>query len=320
MIAERFYQKAYRSQLDRDLSELLAPLAKNNVSLYFPFFANTFPIACHYYDYLKAAAKDPEQYIKLARWGDDRLGKQAGDGNTTWYCTVQEKPEGLSSVPIGVYQPQWMFAAFNLQTSEVWNSLGGGKREVSFAEMKDFEIWEIFTEIPKQAEALLNAFEIAPDKRVLVAPESEGTWCDERHLEKETLRLFLYGAPLTTYFLRKTQHYIPLRINGDKISSQTPVNTAFDTVMAAKFDGDGAGRESVVDCLTKYHAKLFEAARQERDGADAGGQFRSVQYHYNRVARALQHRSSFLSSQDFAKCLADHHDYPPTAPQSAVAL
>jgi hypothetical protein len=180
-------------------------------------------------------------------------------------------------------------------------------RKVVAALVKEeaFEFFEVFTEIPDQANALFeqlfDGFNFQLEKHYQIIETSNIRWLlDETHLTQNTLRLFLYGAPLTSYFERKQQRFIPFNVNVDGAQQ------SFETVVAIM--GHLTARKAIRDAIYSYHKLLYEAAKEEEKTDQQS--FRAIQYYYNRVARLLQHRSSFPSSQEFAKCLADHHQPP----------
>jgi hypothetical protein len=312
---------AFRSELDKELIRRLSPLRTHEAVVHFPFFANTFPLAFHYFCRLKDGGATEDQInrkIKLILWGDERhlIEDKEQQLPLIVYSTTSaiENIRYLDKVHVTNFLPKLVFSEFNLRA---WNASGLAKKhhEPAQKQFKDvmaafvnedaFEFYEVFTEIPDQAKALFEQLfkglnlELGKDYDVIGTKDAKWLF-DETHLERNTLRLFLYGAPLTSYFDRKRQRYIPFNVKLDGAKK------SFETVVAIK--GNPAERKAIHKAIDDYHTLLYEAANEERE-ADRQS-FRAVQFHYNRVARLLQHRSSFPSSQEYAKCLADHHQLP----------
>jgi len=313
--------RAFRSKLDDELIVTLAPLLIHKAVVCFPFFANTFPLVFHYFCLLRSAnisANLTDRRIKLISWGDERRLIKYKRSQTPLVVYSTEKDignaEGITKVHVTKFLPKYIFSEFNLRlwnashrTIEADETTQPDIRKVVAALHKEnsFEYFEVFTEIPAQAKALagelFESLDLKEGTHYNVFDLTKATrFFDESHLLKKTLRLFLYGAPLTRYFLRKKQRYIPFEvtINGAEDS--------FETVVAVK--GNPSVREAISNAICIYHRTLYDAAKKEKEREQQS--FRAVQYHYNRVARLLQHRSSFPSSLEYAKCLADHHQPP----------
>jgi hypothetical protein len=137
--------------------------------------------------------------------------------------------------------------------------------------------------------------------RIIDPTKAESILPVEEHLRSNTLRLFLYGAPLTSYLRRKRQRYIPF-----KVETLEGAEASFRTVMVIT-GATKKVRAIIRRAVARYHNHLYSAAGVEQENQH---NFRAVQYNYNRVARLLQHRSSFLSSFDYAECLSVHHKNP----------
>jgi hypothetical protein len=317
-------QQVFTSDVDEKLIKLLAPLRKHKAVLHFPFFANTFPLAFHYSKSLKRArlAEDVDKRVQLISWAnEDALPKRGAPEPHIFFSSriAAERYATSATASTVVYEkittfkPCWVFAEFNLRVfaERAKKIERDGVNPGSTIDLKEFvndkkcrlkfDHVEIFTEIPEQADVLFeNVFSGVNMGRTVIT-SSAATLLDDTHLRKNSLRLFLYGAPLTAYLLRKKQHYIPFNVglNG--------VKDVFETVIVV----EGVNVEIVAEISTavkKYHDVLYDSAARALPFNDDA--FRAVQYHYNRAARQLQHRSSFLSAREYAQCLHEHHQAP----------
>ena len=316
MIAKTENVKAFRSELDKELIEKLFPLQKHGATVYFPFFANTFPLAFHYSCLLadNEARDQIDQRIKLISWGDERrfVKRKIPRSPLVFYSTLKTigKATNLTPVLVTDFLPCLVFSEFNLKVWAVSNppEEGGESPKANLKDIvkvlvqeKTFDNFEVFTEIPEQAKALFKELFGELNLKYDIVETTSAKWLfDETHLCQNTLRLFLYGAPLTNYLSHKRQRFIPFKVRLDG------ARESFLTVIAVK--GADKARKAIAKAMEEYHCRLYKAAQEETENDRQA--FRTVQYHYNRVARLLQHRSSFLSSQEYAKCLAEHHQAP----------
>lgn len=325
--------EVFRSELDKTLCNDLAPLIEHGVEIRVPFFANTFPLAFHYASILESnrgTSRQLNHRIKFISWAKETSQFRRSKGPPLVYYSTEDKAptdEQTDTVCVTDFQPRWIFSEFNLtiwaERTRLAKNLGmpSESTEIEFGQishtLKDVHFFEVFTEIPTQAKALfplilkgckqhLEPSYLEPQKAHSILPMGD-------HLRNNTLRFFLYGAPLTSYFLRKRQRYIPFKV--DKLNS---AESSFRTVVVVR-GGDENKRKQIIAALGRYHSNLYKTANAELK--DDRLNFRAVQYNYNRIARLLQHRSSFPSSIDYAKCLDAHHKNPietnqPTAPHA----
>jgi hypothetical protein len=297
----------------------LGDVAAHDAIVCFPFFANTLPLAFHYFHALVRAGKDPADRIQLYEWGDQERILHAHAARKAapplvFYASAAETYDDrpIDRVPIGTYSPGAVFTEMNLMIWEARARLVTDARAtqpIPFSQIapvvsEEFSHVEVFSDIQPQAEALLapllrgtGANHQGP--RFLGSRHAITAVFDDEHTWKRSLRIFLYGGPMTLYLRKKRSRYIPFAISPQELGE------AFSTVVAISAH-DGV-RAEIHRAIKDYHVRLDDAATTEVSDADSSiMSFRAIQYYYNRLARLLAHRSSFPSSFEYARCIVEH--------------
>lgn len=335
------------TEWDRDMAALLAPFAKREEPpvLRYHLFANTFPLAYHYFWALrKAGRKDPARFLrygsgfvtpKRMEWG---YATRTGAGTRV-----------VCSVPVTRFKPCSAFVERNLWTSALWRDLKSAIPEPDRSPALESFLrcvpdlsprvdWVIvYSEIPELGAFVsrlveksvagskackVGVFSLASrgathgagvrrtktDKNV--APASRWSHVAppvpmEILESRSPLRLFVYGGPLSTYFGRKTTRYLELELDGDAAEEAQELETVF----VVDEEAYSSQRQSIV----LYHEML-----RSNDGENGKCKpFSSVYRAFNEVAWLLQSRASFLTADEFRKCIVKHHGSPS---ESAVVL
>jgi hypothetical protein len=321
---------AFLSDLDTRLMDTIRPLGDHGAELYFPFFANTFPLAFHYASLLKRSNKSGRinDLIKLIAWDNERavlMGTMSTNVSVPRLCYTTEEAiqkigeasrrDAITQVPVTVFSPKWVFTEFNLKVWSVRcdslkakgsNQRDGVVRVVDVVPvLNEFELFEVYTEIPDQATAFFDVFAkkigLTVKRRIIEMSKAEFL-VDSEHLTKRSLKLFFYGGPLMSYFFRKRQRYIPLLV--DEIVEPMP----FFKTLVAVTNSSAEICKTIGECIRTYHLDLYKSAKQVSQTTCYS--FRAMQHNYNRIARVLQTRSSFLSPLEYAQCLSQHHKEP----------
>ena len=311
---------SYLSEWETQAIEKLKPLVESETRLYFPFFANTLPLAFHYKHALSTLGVEDPSRIELVEWGrqGDILTRPVVP--TVCYASLDEvsrlrrqfsSKDDFTWIEIGKYTPRYVFAQIHLLLLKQRNLLSEERnltnpKEIPFKDIAPFirrwfDVVEVFTDIGEQAEALLEPMLAHDSERhnvhlLFLRRESISRVFDDTHWKKKYLRIFLFGAPLTWYLENKSSRYIAFQIEPERVSERK-----FRTVVAVQ--GAGAWTKIVCTAVETYHKLLFEAADQEATGQYG---FRALQYYYNRLARLIGHRSYFSSSQEYARCIREH--------------
>ena len=313
----------FRSAFDDDAAIDAVDLRGMGIQLYYPFFANTFPLAFHCAQAMNETkgGRGANCRIMLAPWGDDQKildGQDEAGPPVVFYTTLRRISELraqpntiLRKVDLWRYKPRWIFAEFSLallrEVRKLFHTETGIPGPAEFTAIvpalaRLFERVEVFTEVPELASSILETLSPQLVERCDFLSPEKSMLFDEKHLVGCVARLFIYGAPISSYLKRKGGRYIAFRVGDAPFLKD---NEDLLTVIAVQ-----AQQESDVDKVCKllgsYHSKLDRWARQEaREEKDS---FRALQYHYNRLARLLQHRSSFGSSWEYARCLTEHQE------------
>lgn len=311
------------SRLDRDLIEQLQPLTAADLTVYYPFFANTFPLAMHLSQALSLARGKGHPVQARAEqipWStpiQQLLGPiPSENGAAVFYATegdVSRLP-GLFQHSVGIYQPRSMFLDRTLLAESVARRADKKIEYLNLSKLLAGRTYvDVHSDIPAQAVAILAAHGLTQEQ-TLRFPGSDlrhaGTEMKPleddslRHLS-DSIRLYIYGGPLTAYLRRKSRRFIEIRIPPSTARGHV---SEFGTVVCTNSQS-----EDVQRALKHYHERLFSAAAHE-----APDEFWAVCTAYNRRSRAQLHRSSFLSAREFIKCLNEHsNDDRPTATLAA---
>lgn len=310
----------YLAEWENRAIECLQPLAVCRSTVCFPFFANTLPLAFHYQLACQRAGAEVasiDERIQLYEWGQQRgiLQKHLEtDQSSPLVCyasavEIQDLATVLR-VDLGTYTPGSVFTDMRLALWRKRLALtenGGHPELIEFSQIAPFIAEscahvEVFSDITPQAKALLEQpFNVGVGRGPVVHFVGDGmaSLFDDRHVSGQSVRVFLYGGPMTLYMRRKRTRYIPFAISAQHLGAQ------FQTVVAISAKDDA--RRAIHDAVERYHTLLGDAAATELNApnSEVAG-FRAIQYYYNRLARMLAHRSSFPSSLEYARCIVEH--------------
>lgn len=306
------------SDLDNALMEVLRPLASARVRLRVPFFANTFPIAFHYFQVIQDlfSNEDVGRMIQFVDWKERvKFESQSEFGPVLFYATREDldSPERYSGrqrteCPVTIYKPLRVFAQFSLQAWEIHLTRRGETLKEIADSLFDGREVELFTDIPLQAMSVLErSLSEKNQKLVRVVKMQPADVFEHESMYADTVRLFLFGAPLTSYLSRKKKYYVPFDLTKREEDELLRLDS-FRTFMVID-EGDDLVRlkdpisVAVETAVNTYHQLLFDGARDQAER----WQFRTTQEFYNRTSRLLQLRPSFESAEDYAACLVDHH-------------
>jgi hypothetical protein len=297
------------SNIDDQLVAILEPLVGSGAKLYYPFFANTFPLAYHYYLAIqgqdsKVDEGDDERIVQVP-WTKSigEISNQSPAKVCVFYATKSDVLQnGLSGHPVCVYQPKSIFfdrTPSALDVAETFGSEFAGDQVFS-ALMSARKHVDVHSDIPLQAKSILGAFTHEDKKKKwrFWYPNLNFRHALTSPPNLNALRVYLYGGPLTAFLRRQTREYVEFRLPDTLIKSEVP--EAFNTYVCTN-----STDPVLIDALARYHDALFAAARE----GDYNG-FWAVRNAYNRIAKTLQHPSSFKSAPEYAECLRDHYDSP----------
>lgn len=292
--------------LDKRLVDTLRPIVEQGVTLRFPFFANTFPLAFHLMlacgsDRLNADSS--KVTIKLSAWGTpiSELMKEE-TGPAVFYATKAAAKSHhdsgqLTAVPVCLYQPRALFlqqSPHALAVSEKYSGKLTGYNVLS--ELLDGrQHIDVFSDIVTQARAIIDKLCVNNQCTVHYADAINEVILGPPF--SQSLRLYLYGGPLTAYLRRKRGRFLPFTLPAPLIKE---ASADFETCICVS-----PPNTDVALALQRYHEELFRAASKY-----SNDDFWNVCDAYNRVAHTHQHRSSFLSAAEYARCLHEHYSEP----------
>ncbi len=297
---------------DRKLIALLSPIASRAPKLRFHFFANTFPLAYHYWWALREAGKRPEDSLEFATGFNPPRAREWG------YATLETaRRNRRECVPVTRFKPRFVFAERTLWTWHVQQLLRNREVRItlrSFIEevkrvSPSLNLVLIYAElsdlgriVQKYVNALVGdtgldvkVFSVAHSGSLFLAPPVPVA---HREPFRTVLRLFVYGGPLSTYLQRKDNRYLPLALD-EGFSADA------DPTMEVALVLDKGATDDDKQCLARYHKELLRAA-----SAGSCAAFSSVYRAFNEMAWLVQSRASFQSADEFRECVKAHHAAP----------
>jgi hypothetical protein len=309
----RLPEFAYKSSLDESLIKVLDPLRKDHALVHVPFFANTFPLAFHYWQCTQDENGNGMP-VKLVRWGEEEQlvrARKLEEQPTVFYsseavCEQLKKTDlagEIDHIPLWTYKPRLIFAEYGIKLREIDGELPKGASGLAnFGDLAKrligtFDPIEVFTEIEDVAIAIVAQYFPDNKKECPIITANNCCSLDERHLRGTTIRLYVYGAPMAMYFSRKKRF---LGFEVSETGKAAGVKTA-----ALIHSADASTRASVATALKSYHVALLDACAEPKTTASS---FRAIQYYYNRFARVMQHRSSFPTGVEYARSIVDHQE------------
>jgi len=317
---------------DREMVEILQPIAKDGLKHYAIFYANTFPLAYHYAWALRKVCGvnfELKKLIQFTSWGDNPT-----ESPCFYYCSASAlKNPTTKFAPITRFLPQQVFVQKTLATARIADELqGDGADTLSFESFLQkafcpgrslchFDFIEIYAELDVLGEYLKQTLD-----KLKPRPDCHIYRLDDRipilapFLTKDgqsSLRLFIYGGPLSSYFVRKPNYYIPTCLH---LPADTTPEKGIPTGIFLNSPNDEQHLSSIKD----YHRQLYTRAQELKDlGAKDAAYtkecppFYSVYQSYNEMALLMQHRSSFRGPKDYGVCIAEHHGEVDSTPTSA---
>jgi hypothetical protein len=316
---------------DAQFIECLAPIAASRAKIYYPFFANTFPLAYHYHKTLLSStvanhtASDTARRIIQLPWSTPvrtiigQHNETNSDLPAVFYATLADaktlqKTDYKHTVPfkhcvVWLYRPRYIFVELTPHTWDVSREHKTFSRAVLHDLMAGRNTIDVHTDIPSQALALLRQLDATDTYNVPLFPSATADTADvltDAPPPGSTLRLYLYGGPLTAYLKRKTDRFIDFRVPDTLTDKQSD---DFTTCICV------AGHNGLLRGLKAYHTLLSNTAHT----TDQDDLFWPLCNAYNRLARVTQHRSSFPTASAFAACLREHIAKEPEKQQQIAA-
>ena len=302
--------------MDCQLIDTLQPVSEAGAALYYPFFANTYPIAFHFMHAARTPRSDGTaaiSHIRQIPWGTpiDWIIKSATEKGypALFYATEHDagqRTKDILNKEVCIYQPGWIFTEQSPHALDVaathqdFNSstvawLLDGRRHI-----------DVHTDIPEQARAILAALEITAERYDLhITDEAANRNMLPCQPSSGSANLYFYGGPLTAYLRRKHLRYVPFRLPPDLAGKQRGLFSTHICITPKV--------EDLLDALVSYHATLFNEARTLNVDA-----FWALCNGYNRSARSQQQRATFNSAREYVECLRDHLETRPAAPPDVV--
>lgn len=301
---------------DVEMAKLLKPLVDLEMNHPVLFYANTFPIAFHY---AYALGEQPEEMLSKRLNSGTWNVPPAGSKASFYYGTVANKK---LEVPVTKFTPKYVFAYKTLAVAHAFDKAIETQRLAQRLDRKNPSFDEFLeVALPKYDKVILHTEieELGKSLSAMIGsrkPVTLYTPAKGEHLPltkpfansaASTMRLFVYGGPLSTYLLRKDNYYVGLLLGG--------ANEGITTAVRIKGISSVSDRAKAKQAIAAYHRKLFADAEtlcksKGRSSADKCPPFYSVYRAYNELAWTLQHRSSFKSAKEYAQCLFDHHVTP----------
>jgi len=302
------------SQLDNELIQILRPVVSAQCHLYYPFFANTFPLAFHLMCANRTDSNGFRASITEVPWTKEpeellSLDKADGEGPAICYATEEDCERlnhDLTSITwVWDYQPKYMFVDRSLNASAVLRTEGRSVSRVMLDKLLDHrKHFDLYTDIPEQATAICRAIGVPHGQQELhVAGVSASDRLDGPP-PADCIRLYLYGGPLTAFLNGQPNKYEPVEIPKHLTVA---VRSAFRTNVCISTKHD-----QVHDALKSYHERILKSAIQAKYD-----EFWAVQTAYNRYAEAQQLPAVFRSTVDYVDCFTRHT--PAEEPDAQVA-
>jgi hypothetical protein len=308
-------EQSWLTAWDEKMIAILDPMAAHEKPphLQLFFFANTFPLAYHYAIALSRHGRtSPQEHIQLGEW--EKSEPDVDPVNGMRYTIKPITSNGITPVPVTVFQPRWAFVPFTLGTSRIWNSVRSVPTDakeklppvkplldfLKAAKSEGFDHLWIYAELEvlgRYLQSLTGSTRFASTKlfHTQVVDGRCALPCIQRpSSHQNVLRMFIYGGSLSSYLLCKTTRYLAL-----KLPDEEAQNGSMATYISCPSKWQTV--------LKAYHSALYESAVNFPRESSTCLPFFTVYRGYNEMAWLLQHRSSFKDSDDFARCLRHHH-------------
>ena len=330
-------------EFDEERIKQLQRLKNARAVLHFPFFANTFSLACHYAR-LVDDAPDAKTRILEHDWKKP-MPELSIDALNVFYATqkavLDDPDKDIKYAVVSQYRPRLIFAEYRpFLYAEVIAERDGRildldkdddlgkdldpdqadwKRRQTFTEAflaiaKDLNIerFELFTDVPDQAALIEKLIKEKSSPNIptkVVAQPVEGL---ERYgPEERILRLHFFGAPASTRMMRDPFRYIPFLIEDGLFHNDKTMLTCVCVADKRKPPDKDVEVPEIIHDLEDYHRSIFSTAQAAKDKQKQKAlEFHEVWLAYNRLAESKQHSTVFKSPEEFAACLRTHHRDP----------
>lgn len=324
---------------DDKAKKLLKSLFDNEVKIYFPYYANTFPLAYHYsllfsdipaaignqiieYDWNNSFpsqeydSRDSKILNKVNVVVPSNISVFFSSKENGFYKSLLDERnfnnEAIECVEFSIYKQRLFF----IDNSNIAiDLLENPKPEIEDSFFKDNDFKLISSSIKKYIEdnnidyciysdIPLEAeryFEQFPnfEKNKVVASSPSSLL----NLNKESIfKIYFYGAPASMFFLDREKHkhrFIPVYINDNDKGQETFAYIHYNS----KEHKDSI--DSIKEDLEKYFKLLFETAFNDSKGYTLN----NVRVAYNRIASIRRHPSYFYTPKAFADCIKYHNIY-----------
>lgn len=302
-------------KFDQAQQDLLQPLLDANVKLYFPFFANTFPIGFHYFQLLeKVSIASIKQHLDFHFWASGIPERKSGE-TTAFYTTenslskeIKELKSGgkngtfIYKIPITLYQPKWIFTQYSSFIQRYGENQGDKwsfcDRFVSAID-GEYEKFELFTDIPQQAEFIKTRFKNwgVNQEKVEIIGSLDSILNVAHKVSLKVLRLYFCGAPATSMMLRNRARFIGLKLPENLFDGFPDMKTYFVIISDKELDNS----DEVIDNVRNYHRDLFESAKKKHHALI------NILWAFNQFTQVNQLNYEFPDSESYANCLTQHH-------------
>ncbi|MBU2613787.1 hypothetical protein KJ925_05045, partial [Patescibacteria group bacterium] len=277
---------------DRQIS-ILREVARNKCRVHFPIFANTFPIAYHYYRALNLENKNPVEYLSpIHRWGWEPIWKlfdvgefdrekahifYSDEKSLEGYKSKIESEGGryFESVAVTNYIPRVFFICHTASLD--------GLKEIDFEQrnilslrdnfFSNIQRCDIFTDVPSIAREMEKEIKKHVDDDIVINTIDGFHPAMDLNREQDRLRdIYVYGAPMSRYLLSKKNHYIGL-----PFTPIVPENLLRTHICLISDDGD-VDRKKIITILRDYHQRMYDVASSDSQ------QLLDVTWAYNRFS------------------------------------
>ncbi|MDQ4123235.1 MAG: hypothetical protein M3209_17495 [Acidobacteriota bacterium] len=311
---------------DEIQKELLKPLDEKGAVVYFPFFANTFPLGYHYYQFnhsknLKfhdwATQPIPDELVKMLKRTKDKSKKN--NRQFVFYATEKTikdfknkfKPNESNIIFSCEFISEYIPRLFFFHTSRhtfLRVLVNENKNRNNFLQYlhgylnSKCDVIEIYTDIPIQAGILKTQFEQVLSGKQIKIIRDWTDYFDFPNSGKKVIRIYFYGAPVTSALSKRQEEFTP--VSFPEVRDKSELNTyicAGKVVDSESSESELISLKNTLQNLSDYHKNLFNSAK------DKFTDLRNVWWTYNRYALSHQHNSLFKSPQDYAECLRLHH-------------
>jgi hypothetical protein len=319
-------------KFDNEQEKLLQPLLSDGAIVHFPFFANTFPLAFHYFQ----LGSNESDKVRLHKWGEEEIPADVilalSDSNEkeshphVFYATrktvkvLEDILKGQSTYRLlepqffTEYKPERFFLHTERHVflrSLVREHCKNRQVTRQFADSlrSEFAVIEIFTDIPRQADLVKDLLSQHGfnAKHIVVIDSWDDVFSREAYteeaLKKKVLRIYFYGAPVSNALKKREEEFTYLKVPITETTDKSELYTYICVLVPNKDyeENENDNSNGLMRGLAQYHRNLFHAANTRCSD------LRNIWWTYNRFALWQQHNSVFDNPKDYADCLLEHH-------------